>query len=352
MNSPISCGIIGCGVIAPMHAKCYQQIDGVTVRWACDLELDKAKALADTFDIPKQTVDYRDLLQDPEVDVISICTDHASHAQIVIDAVRHGKHVLCEKALTAHTEDLDAVLEEVRKHPELICGGIFQHRFNSKNRYLKGLVEDGFFGTLLSASLQVHCYRADDYYKADPWRGTLDLEGGGVLINQAIHFVDAMVFAVGPVAEVSAIVENRTHGDVIEVEDTVVATLRFANGTLGTLEATSSSEHQKWFNRLVVTGSDAMVELCNESLTNLTCMSEDSAQNVREGFESKEENRPLMEGKSYYGSGHSGQIQDFIEAVRSGSSPEVTLENASHAVRVVHAIYKASQSGRWESVAR
>jgi UDP-N-acetyl-2-amino-2-deoxyglucuronate dehydrogenase len=350
MSKPISCGIIGCGVIAPLHAKCYSQIDDVSIQWACDLQLEKAETLSGTFDIPNLTTDYHEVLRDPTVDVISICTDHASHAQIAIDAMRAGKHVLCEKALAAHPQALDSMLKEAHKHPELACAGIFQHRFNSRNRYLSSLVKDGFFGTVLSASLQVHCLRTAEYYESATWRGTMDLEGGGVLINQAIHFIDAMVFVLGPVSELSAKVENRTHGDIIDVEDNAVATFQFENGSLGIMEANSSCEHRKWANRLIITGTDAMVEMCNESLNAITCVSEESAQKVRETFAGLEGNRPLAEGKSYYGSGHAGQIRDFIAAVRSGSQPEVTLESAAHAVRVVHAIYKASQSKRWEPV--
>ncbi len=349
MSKPISCGIIGSGVIAPLHAKCFTQIEGVVVRWACDLELSKAEKLAESFDIPHVTTDYHELLRDPAVDVISVCTDHASHAEIAMDAMRAGKHVLCEKALTAHPEPLEAMLEEAAKHPELVCSGIFQHRFDPGNLYLRNLVQSGFFGTLLSTSLQVHCLRTAEYYQSAGWRGTQDLEGGGVLINQAIHFIDAMIFSVGPISELSAKVENRTHGDVIEVEDTAVATFRFENGTLGVMEATSSCEHRKWANRLTITGTNAMIELCNEKLATVSCVSEEAAQRVRDDFATLDEGNLLKEGKNYYGSGHAGQIQDFIAAIRAGSTPKVTLQEAAHTVKVVHSIYRASKSGRWEN---
>jgi predicted dehydrogenase len=350
MGKPISCGIIGCGVIAPLHAKCFSQIEDVTITWACDLDIEKAHNLADSFGVSSVTADYHEVLRDPNVDVISICTDHASHSPIAVDAMRAGKHVLCEKALTAHADALDNLLDESRKYPDLVCGGIFQHRFDPGNIYVRRLVESGFFGTLLSASLQVHCLRTNEYYESAGWRGTQELEGGGVLINQAIHFIDAMIFTVGNVAELSAKVENRTHGEVIDVEDNAVAALRFENGTLGVMEATSSCEHRKWANRLVITGTNAMVELCNEKLVNVTCVSEDDAKRVRDEFAALSQDALLKEGKNYYGSGHAGQIKDFVQAVQSGTEPEVTLEKAAHTVSVVHSIYKASESKAWERV--
>ena len=168
----IKVGIIGCGVIAPCHIGSYLKLPEVRVVHLCDKVPAKAEKLAKEYGIGKVSQDYKELLADPEVDAVSICTDHASHSQIAVDALNAGKHVICEKSLASSKEKLDAMLEAARRHPGLVFSGVFQHRFDLGYNYVRKIIADGVFGRMLTANLNVLCLRTNEYYNADAWRGT------------------------------------------------------------------------------------------------------------------------------------------------------------------------------------
>ena len=346
MAKTIRCGVIGCGVIGPLHVESLQRLEGVEVTWACDLVADKARQVAAKYRVPQVTTDYRQVLADPAVDCVHVCTDHASHAPISIAALAHGKHVICEKALTANRGGLEAMLAAHARRPEVVFCGVFQHRFDPVFRHVKQLVDDGRLGTILTAAAQVRCLRTAEYYRSGAWRGTWRDEGGGVLINQAIHYVDMLLWLMGGATAVAGAFANLTHQGVIEVEDAVTASLRFRNGALGTIEATASS-HLDWETNIAVHGTVGSVEVRNENP--LKVVFQDKAVEARVVQELADCGKPPAPeaGKLYYGPGHPSQIADFIEAVRTGRPPFVTAQAARHAVDVVLAVYESSRRGAW-----
>ncbi len=344
MTQRIRCGIIGAGVIAPVHIQSYQKLENVEVTWVCDLIEEKARKRAAEYSIAGVSAIYRELLEDPTVDCVSICTDHASHAQIAADALAAGKHVICEKALAASTAGLRQMFAAHATHPELLFAGIFQHRFDPVNQCLKRLIEEGAFGTLLTAGVQMRCLRTDGYYLGDPWRGTWDLEGGAVLINQAIHYIDLLVWAMGGVESLSGYYANLTHGAVMETEDTAVASLSFRSGALGTVEATCSS-HLGWEPTLSIHGSTGSLDLRHDKVLKLSFQDEVVGKQVAEELASSKEQAGVAAGKNYYGTGHPAQLADFIDAIRGNRQPFVTAASARHTVEVVLAIYEAQRTG-------
>lgn len=348
MPVELTCGIIGCGVIAPAHIQGYQALDGVQVTWACDLIEEKARQRAAQFGIPNITTDYREVLGN--VDCISVCTDHASHAKITADALKAGTHVLCEKALAASPAGLRMMFAAHAKYPQPIFGAVFQHRFDPEIRYLKQLAGEGVFGTILTAGVQVRCLRTNEYYRADQWRGTWDKEGGAVLINQAIHFIDALAWIMGGVQAVQGTHTNLTHNGVIETEDTAVAMLRFRCGALGTIEATCSS-NLDWEPTIAVHGSKGAVELRHGKPTKIEFHDPAVAAKVREGFAACAAPQAGHSAiKSYYGEGHPAQIADFVEAVRAQREPFVTARSARHTVEVVFGIYQSHRTHKWVEI--
>ncbi len=344
MSSELTCGVVGCGVIAPAHIQGYQALDGVKVTWVCDLVEEKARARADQFGVPHVTRDYRDLFGN--VDCISVCTDHASHVQITADALKAGTHVLCEKALAASPAGLRTMFAAHARHPEVVFGAVFQHRFDPELRYLKQLVAEGAFGTILTAGVQVRCLRTEAYYHADQWRGTWDKEGGAVLINQAIHFIDALIWIMGGVQAVHGTYENLTHNGVMETEDTAVALLKFRCGALGTVEATCSS-NLDWEPTLAVHGSHGAVELRHGAVAKLEFSDPALATRVREGFAACKAPHGQSALKSYYGEGHPAQLADFADAVRTRRAPFVTALSARHTVETVFGIYASHRKHKW-----
>lgn len=344
----IKCGIIGCGVVAPSHIQAYQACDEVEVTWACDLIKEKAENVAQKYQIPHVTTAYQDVLNN-DVDCISVCTDHASHAIISVDALKAGVHVLCEKALAGTHDDLDIMCDTHAAYQDTMFAGVFQHRFDFPVRYMKKLVDDGAFGHILTASVHHRCLRTNEYYTADAWRGTWAKEGGAVLINQAIHFIDALVWIMGGVEKVYGRYANMTHNGVIETEDTAVACLEFTKGAMGTIEATSSS-HIEWEYTLCIHGDAGSLEMRNDTPLKVAF----SDTRITEAVQSDLTQAPGRERhpsvKTYYGTGHQPQIKDFIDAQREGRLPFVTAESARHTVDVVLAIYEAHRRNASVSV--
>lgn len=348
MSKPLRVGVIGCGVIAATHIEGYQRHDNVQVTWVCDLKRDRAEARASKYGVPNITTDYREMLADPDLDIVSVCTDHASHAELVTASFEAGKHVLCEKALGASFEQLDQMIQAHARHPELVFAGVFQHRHDAVNRQLRALVDEGAFGTLLTASMVLHCYRSDDYY-SDDWHGTWAKEGGSVLINQAIHFLDAIQWIMGGVESISAAYDNRCHEGVIETEDTLTASVRYRGGALGTIEATCGS-NIGWEFIFAIHGTDGAVELRNDKPVKVVFKDEAKQQAVREALENTDANAAVAGARAYYGAGHTGQIADMVNAVREGRAPYVTGEDAAETARLVLTAYESARQRAWLDV--
>lgn len=343
-------GIIGCGVISRTHAAGIQQIPGVELAVCCDLIPERMQNLAQEYNIPAMTADYREILADPEISALSICTDHASHAGIVCDALNAGKHVICEKVPGRTPEDLQKMVAAAKAHPELVAAGIFQHRFAPGNIALRELIRQGKFGKLLTVNLNFCCLRTNEYYQRDSWRGTFAGEGGGVLINQAIHFLDQLRFFFGEVRSVAAKTANLTHQGVIETEDTAAFTAEFADGLFVTANATNSAS-AKWRSALTICASEMQLEFINEKLHHIEGSDPEKVAEVRAYLDSVAAGTADVVGKAYYGSGHTAQLADFIAAITEKRAPGVTLAEAANSAALVHAVYAASAANSWQSVA-
>jgi len=346
MPKPLKCAVIGCGVIAPTHVESYLKQDAVEVTWACDIVEDKARRLAGEYGIPNVCADYAAVMADPELDCVSVCTDHASHTPITVAALEAGKHVLCEKALAATTDGLDRMMAAHAQRDDLVFSGVFQHRFDPVLASMKRLVDEDVLGTMLTAGIQVRCLRTKDYYRADRWRGTWAQEGGAVLINQAIHFIDALAWIVGGAQAVAGAHVNLTHDDAMETEDTAVAALRFNSSALGTIEATCAS-HIDWEWTLSLHGSAGSVDLRDGKPLKVISSDNELARTVERELAGSRQKRRIEAGKTYYGLGHPSQVADFVAAIRQHRAPLVPASSARHAVDIVLGVYESQRHGKW-----
>ena len=338
----IKVGIIGCGVISATHIEGYKLLPDVEVVHISDLKPERMQEKGDKYGIARRSQNYHDLLADPEVDLVSVCTDHASHVQIVIDALEAGKHVVCEKSAGRVPEDLDRMVEAAAKHPELVASGIFQHRFEPHNIRMKKLIEDGVFGKILMVNLNFRCLRTAEYYTKDEWRGTQWGEGGGILINQAIHHMDQLRFLFGNVTAVSARTANLTHQGIIEVEDTATFVLEFERGCCGVVSATNSSQIG-WCSSLCFDGEKAAVNYINENCEMVFSNDKECEQLIRDTLADDREEAAVA-GKSYYGSGHVAQLAEVVEAVRSGRPAGLTLADAATSSSLIIAVYESARN--------
>ncbi|MDG2104722.1 MAG: Gfo/Idh/MocA family oxidoreductase [Pirellulaceae bacterium] len=337
-------GIIGCGMISEFHAKALQDLEQAELVGAASRAKSSAADFAETHGIRAfQSID--ELIESNEIDAVSICSPSGAHLEAALKAAAAGKHVVIEKPLEITLERCDQIIEACAS-AGVVLSTIFQSRFHESCQVLKQAVDEGRFGTLTLANAYVKWFRTQDYYDSGAWRGTWELDGGGALMNQAIHNVDLLQWMMGPLQEISAFTSTLSH-ERIEVEDTAVATVRFANGALGTIEATTSA----WpgsLKRLEIYGStgSAILEDANilkwefedSDAADKEILARFAARNTTEGGAS--------DPSAIDYSGHRAQFADVIEAIQQKRRPLIDGEEARKSVQIIRAIYDSAKNGR------
>src|SRR4051812_39948322 len=239
MASPVRVGLIGCGKIAVTHAQALSDLPDAEFVATCDQDESRAVALAEQHGVPHVFGDADALFKSGLVDAVLVCTPHPAHEAIVVGAAEAGIHVLCEKPVTVSLAAADHMIEAADKAGTEF-GVIFQRRFWPAAQRIRKAIDEGRLGQLTFGECQAKISRNRDYFAADAWRGKWATEGGGVLMNQAVHSIDHFQWFMGRATEVYGKYATLKHGDYIDVEDTAVATLAFVNGALGVIEAVST----------------------------------------------------------------------------------------------------------------
>ena len=211
-------GIVGTGLIADFHAKAIQSLENARLLGICGRTLEKATKLADKYQCQPYD-DYKEMIANPDIDIIAIATASGFHLEPAVAAAKTGKHVICEKPLEISLKRIDKMIQAHEKAGTRL-GGIFNFRYNESVRVLKDAVENGRFGKITYAAVYVPWWRNESYYK-DSWHGTLDMDGGGALMNQSIHMIDMLQYLMGPVKSLQAYSSTLVHD--IEAEDTAAA---------------------------------------------------------------------------------------------------------------------------------
>jgi UDP-N-acetyl-2-amino-2-deoxyglucuronate dehydrogenase len=329
-------GIIGVGNIAPLHAQAIQAVPEAELVAVATRNAVRGQAFVEKYGGQWQP-DYLDLLQRTDVDIVTICTPHDLHAPMTIAVAQAGKHVLCEKPMARTTAECDAMIEACER-AGVTLGVVFQSRFEPLSLQLKRLIDDGTLGRIVWNSASTIWYRTDDYYRSGLWRGTWAHEGGGVLINQAIHAIDLMVWLTGMPDRVVA--QTRTLNHAIEVEDGALAILEYADNRLGLIQATTAA-YPGYAERLEVysTRGSAIYHKGEGRLEwHLIDPREDHVleTNISSGAAS-----PM----DITAAGHIAVFQDFAEAVRYGRRPLIDGVEGRRSVQVVEAIYRSAHVG-------
>ena len=345
---PLRAVVAGCGNVAGNHAAAYRDLPGVDLVGCCDVAPERAAAFASRHGIEHSVADLGSLLA-LAPDVVSVCTPHPVHEQVVTAAAAHGAHVLCEKPIAV---DPAAAGRMVRACEDagVTLGVLFQRRFWPAAARIRRALDTGLLGAPILGHASVLLHRDREYYASAPWRGSWDTDGGGVLMTQAIHSVDLLQWFLGDAVEVSARHGTFVHGDAIEVEDTLVATLRFAGGALATLSA-STALTPGLGSQLLLTGSTgATVGLSeypdgHEAVNHVWAVP--GEEQVRSPFGAGLAPDPQLSTiNAALAPFHAQQIADFVDAVRSGRTPAVTGREAAKSLAIVTAIYASAASGR------
>ncbi len=341
---PVGFGIIGCGMISRFHAKAIAEIKGAKLIGCFNHTMEKAQKFASEHQC--QAYDkLEEMLARPDIDVVTICTPSGAHLEPALAAAKAKKHIIVEKPLEVTLKRCDALIEACKKHGVRL-GTIFPSRFHESAQLLKKAVEQGRFGTLALGDAYVKWYRTQQYYDSGAWRGTWKLDGGGALMNQAIHSVDLLLWLMGPVVEVSAITATRAH-ERIEVEDCAVATLRFANGAMGVIEATTAA-FPGALKKIEIAGSTGFAILEEESLIKWEFAKPNKADaQIRDAMLNKTKTGGGAGDPAAIGHhAHRALFQDFLKAIKQNKPSLIDGDQGRHSVELILAIYQAAKTGK------
>lgn len=337
-------GIVGCGMISKFHAKAIGDISGAKFVACCSNRIESAEKLADEFGATAyQSLD--EMLADPKVDIVTICTPSGAHMEPAVAAAKAGKHVIIEKPLEVTLKRCDKIIEACEKN-SVVCSTIFPSRFHAASQTLKSAVDAGKFGTLSLGDAYVKWFRTQEYYDSGEWRGTWKLDGGGALMNQAIHSVDLLTWLMGPVASLTANTATLAH-ERIEVEDVATASLRFENGALGVIEATTAA-FPGMLKKIEVHGSHGSAVIEEEDIKTWQFAKMTAKDKKIAGqTESKTETGGGAGDPSAIGhAAHTAQFRDVINAIKKGNSPSIDGLEGRRSVEIILAIYKAAETGK------
>ncbi|GLV13574.1 oxidoreductase [Alicyclobacillus hesperidum] len=336
----IQVAIVGAGAIAPKHVEAYQAFaNRCRVAYVCDTALDKASSLAHRCKLSAQVVgDYHDLLMKSDIDLVSICTPPSTHAQIAVDFLTHGKHVLVEKPMASSLAECDAMLEAAHKSGKILSV-VAQNRFRTPWMKLKALLDMKVAGAILHAQINSYWWRGRCYYDLS-WRGTWESEGGGCTLNHAVHHIDALQWMMGMPSEVHALMSNVAH-DNAEVEDISMAVLRFPSGGVG--QITSSVVHHGQDQQLIFQCEHARLSVPWNLYASRSMLNGFPERDVEreETIQQLYDQLPELEHQE-----HVGQIDDVLRAIESGTPVLVDGYAGRRTLELIMAIYKSASTGQ------
>jgi UDP-N-acetyl-2-amino-2-deoxyglucuronate dehydrogenase len=351
---PLGTALVGLGKVAKTHADALAHLPGSAFVAVCDTDPERRSSFARAYGV-KAYDQFDDLLRDPSVEVVDICTPHPLHAELTVRAARAGKNILVEKPMAVRLSDCDAMIGAASA-AGVKLGVISQRRFYQPVQRMHQAIAEGRIGKPALGTLTVLGWRSPEYYKLDPWRGTWSGEGGGVLVTQATHHLDLFQWFMGPVAELYGYWANANHPG-IEVEDTAVAVLRFKTGALGVI-AVSNAQKPGLFGRIHVHGdSGASVGVQTESGSAFIAgMTTEVAPPINDIWTIPGEEDLLTELQrrdtecaanvnimEHY---HALQIDDFLHAVVEDRMPAVSGEEGRKSVELFTAIYQSQRDHR------
>ena len=341
---PTGFGIIGCGAIASFHARAIAELRGAKLVGCFNRTPEAAHKLAAEFGCRAYTR-LEEMLEDPKIEVVTIATASGAHLEPALAAAQAGKHVLVEKPLEVSLRRCDAIIQACETNGVQL-GVIFPSRFHDAALELKSAVLVGRFGTPVLGDAYVKWFRTQQYYDSGAWRGTWKLDGGGALMNQAIHSVDLLQWMMGPVTEVNGQFALRSH-ERIEVEDTLAAVLKFSSGAIGVIEA-STAAYPGYLKRLELHGSTGSAVLEEESLTKWDFAKPlKKDQTVRERFASSTKTGGgAADPKAIGHQAHARVFKNFLECVAKNRAPDIDGREGRKSVEIVLAIYQAAESGK------
>lgn len=332
--------LLGCGRVAEHYRKMLLEIDPVDsleVIAVCDLDNQKADFMAKAFGCNAYS-SAEQMLALETMDVLLILTPSGNHYEHAIMALKAGVNVVCEKPVTMTPEEA-IELQKIADENSLFCCTVFQNRWNPALLAAKKAVEQGRLKKIVTLNIRLQWCRYQEYYQ-DGWHGTWALDGG-VINQQAIHHIDALQWIGGPIDAVCASSANRMNE--LEAEDTLVAIVRFKNGALATIEATTAARPKDFEASLSIVGEGGKIQIGGVALNKIDEWT--FVEEVSGDIDAIENNS--MEVPSGYGLSHSPYLRDLVSAFNNNTMPEVTIQSAEITLRLVHALYASCETNAW-----
>ena len=338
-NKVYNFGIIGCGKIAHRHASAISEIGSARLVAVVDKIKERAKDFSKKYgDDIEIYEDYLELLNRPDIDIISVCTPNFMHAQIGIEAARKKKHIIMEKPIATKLDDARHLIK-ITKSNDVKITVMYQLRFQYQLNILRKAVKEGRFGKISASTLSLRWNRNQEYFDNLPWIGDLE-KGGGILLNQLINYVDLMIWILGPIKGVFAYTATQHN---INAEDEVAAVLKFNNGTLGIIDASLNVYRESLGCNLSVFGDKGTVTLGGPHATKILDWSFDDRHDWEEDIILKQDDRPPP---TEFGVGHKAVIKNMTYSIENNVEPYFTAESSLDSLELVLAIHKSVKENR------
>ena len=335
--------LIGCGRIATNHLKAAVN-NKLNIVAVCDVIPEHMDSILEKHQLNqdasiKHYTDYKQMIEENQIDLVSIATESGIHAEIALYCIDHNIHVIIEKPMAMNIEDAEEIIRRSEeKHVKV--SACHQNRFNIAVQEMRKAVEAGRFGQLSHGSIHVRWNRNEGYYTQAPWRGTW-AQDGGALMNQCIHGIDLLRWMMGDeVVEVYGATRQQFH-HYLEAEDIGMAVIKFKNGAVATIEGTTNVYPQNLEETLYLFGENGTVKLGGKSTNNIDVWDfkdETEEDHKNKGFEEVTSN--------VYGNGHTSLFADVIDAIQNDRKPYVDAVAGRNALEMVLSIYKSQKTGQ------
>jgi len=347
MSEKLRFGIVGCGVIGPTHAEAIAHLPEATLVAVADLKPEQAQHLAQKYQANAYP-SLQEMLASEQLDVVDVCTPSGTHGEHACQVMQAGCHVIVEKPMEITRQRLDEMLR-VQQETGRKLAVISQHRFDEATMQIHALVEEKALGRLVLGNAIVPWWRSQQYYDSGAWRGTWALDGGGILMNQSIHSIDVLQWLMGPVKSIYAYTDTLVHR--METEDVAVAVLRFANGALGTISATTGA-YSGVTTLIQICGDQGSAVIENDQLAFLS-LARDAQEEVGPygskpttptSMSTTQQSGTASNAAALTGTTHMLQIADMIRAIREDGQPLVDGNAARHPVDIILGVYESART--------
>jgi predicted dehydrogenase len=332
-------GVIGCGRVSKKHFDALSgEVAGAELVAVCDVQEDRAKAAGIEYGVPWFSDAHEMIRQHPEIEVLDILTPSGHHPKHVLELAHYGKHFVVEKPMALSLEDAEEMIRVCAAHNTRLFV-VKQNRYNLPIQKLRAAVEANRFGKMVMGTVRVRWCRTQAYYDQDSWRGTWALDGG-VLTNQASHHIDMLTWLMGDVESVFCYGATRLVN--VETEDTAVAVLKFVNGAMGVVEATTAARPKDVEGSVSILGERGTVEIGGFAMNEMKIWNflekEPGDETVLSEFK---ENPPNV-----YGFGHSRYLEKVCEVIRTGKGGSVDGLEGIKSLVLINAMYESMETGK------